>query len=88
MRSEPDDADDPDLPLDALFRAWPAVARVFLRHRTACVGCPIAPFHTVVDTCREYRLDEAAFRAELRAAIAASARRRRSAPRGGGERSR
>ena len=30
-----------------LFRAWPATARVFLAHRTACVGCPIAPFHTV-----------------------------------------
>ncbi len=78
------DVDDPDLPLAELFRAWPAVARVFLRNRTACVGCPIAPFHTVRDTCAEYRLDEAAFRAELRAAIAPPPR---SGPRAGAARS-
>jgi hypothetical protein len=34
-----------------------------------CIGCPITPFHTVIDACAEYNLDEAAFRAELRAAI-------------------
>lgn len=79
------DIDDPDLPLAELFRAWPEASRPFLRHGTACVGCPIAPFHTVLDTCAEYGLDEAAFRAELRAAIAP---RRRSAPRAGAARSR
>ena len=63
------DIDDPDLSLADLLRIWPEAARVFLRHRTACVGCPIAPFHTVLDTCAEYRLDEAAFRAALREAI-------------------
>lgn len=62
------DVDDPELALAELFHACPAVATVFWRHGTACVGCPIAPFHTVRDTCAEYRLDEAAFRAELRAA--------------------
>ncbi|HET9069812.1 MAG TPA: hypothetical protein VFN28_14300, partial [Amaricoccus sp.] len=36
----------------------------------ACVGCPIAPFHGVRDACAQYGLDEAAFRAELRAAVA------------------
>lgn len=79
------DIDDPDLTLAELFRTWPEAARPFLRRRTACVGCLMAPFHTVRDTCAEYRIDEAAFRAELRAAIAP---RRRSARRGGGERSR
>ncbi len=64
----PAEIDAPDLPLAEIFRRWPETARVFWRHRTACVGCPIAPFHTVADTCAEYRLDEAAFRAELRAA--------------------
>jgi hybrid cluster-associated redox disulfide protein len=63
------DIDDPDLTLDVLFRAWPEAARVFLAHRMACVGCPVAPFHTVRDCCAQYRLDEPAFRAELRAAI-------------------
>lgn len=60
------DIDDRDLPLSRIFQRWPETARVFLRHRTGCFGCPIAPFHTVIDTCLEYDLDEAAFREELR----------------------
>ncbi|MER2508916.1 DUF1858 domain-containing protein [Amaricoccus sp.] len=79
--------DDPDLSLAELFWCWPDVAPVFWRHRSACVGCPIAPFHTVLDTCAEYRLDEAAFRAELRAAAGATSPPR-SAPRAGAARSR
>ena len=62
--------DDPDLPLRQLFERWPGTAAVFFRHKMLCFGCPIAPFHTVIDACAEYRLDEAAFRAELRAAAA------------------
>ena len=31
----------------------------------ACVGCPIAPFHTVADACAEYALAEGRFRAAL-----------------------
>lgn len=61
--------DDPDLPLALMFRHWPATAQVFLAHRMLCLGCPIAPFHTVIDACAEYGLDEAQFRAELRAAV-------------------
>lgn len=75
--------DDPDLPLADLFREWPEVAPVFWRHGAACVGCPIAPFHTVIDACAEYRLHVENFRAELRAAIAP----RRSAPPAGAARS-
>lgn len=63
--------DDPDLPLAHLMSAWPATIPVFLRHRMLCVGCLIAPFHTIVDACAEYGLDEAAFVAELKAAIEA-----------------
>jgi hybrid cluster-associated redox disulfide protein len=62
--------DDPDLMLAELFGVWPAAARVFLAHRMACVGCPIAPFHGVRDACAQYGLHEDAFRAELRAAVA------------------
>lgn len=67
------DIDDPDLPLATLFRNWPETARVFFAHRTACVGCPIAPFHTVADACAEYRLDEARLRVALRAVAAGAA---------------
>jgi hybrid cluster-associated redox disulfide protein len=60
--------DDPDLPLVRLFERWPAAAEVFLSERMLCFGCPIAPFHTVIDACLEYRLDEEDFRCRLREA--------------------
>jgi hybrid cluster-associated redox disulfide protein len=62
------DIDSPDMPLQALFDGWPATAAVFLAHRMLCFGCPIAPFHTVIDA---YQLDETAFRRELHAAVSA-----------------
>lgn len=60
--------DDPDLPLHDLMNAWPETISVFLRHRMLCVGCLVAPFHTVVDSCVEHKVDETQFRAELHAA--------------------
>ncbi|MCE6950949.1 DUF1858 domain-containing protein [Cereibacter sphaeroides] len=60
--------DDPDLPLARIFDRWPATADVFLSRRMLCLGCPIAPFHTVIDACAEYGLDEADFRLALRSA--------------------
>jgi hybrid cluster-associated redox disulfide protein len=67
------DIDDPALPLVTLLRTWPETARVFFAQRTACVGCPIAPFHTVADACAEYRIEEARLRAALRAVAADAA---------------
>ncbi len=64
------DIDDPDLPLLRLFECWPGTARVFLGRRMLCFGCPIAPFHTVINSCTEYGFDEDEFRKELRAAAA------------------
>jgi hybrid cluster-associated redox disulfide protein len=61
--------DDPDLPLADLMTSWPAVISVFQRHRMLCVGCLIAPFHTVTDACREYGLEEDAFLHELMQAV-------------------
>lgn len=61
--------DDPDLTLVQLFSRWPATVSVFLSHRMLCFGCPIAPFHSVIDACEEYGLDEVVFRAELHAAV-------------------
>ena len=61
--------DDPDLPLRQVFDHWPQTASVFLSRRMLCFGCPIAPFHTVIDACAEYGLDEAEFRADLRRAV-------------------
>ncbi|WP_299687116.1 DUF1858 domain-containing protein [uncultured Tateyamaria sp.] len=60
--------DDPDMPLADLMTRWPETIPVFARHRMLCVGCLVSPFHTLVDACREYDLDEDAFVAELLAA--------------------
>ncbi|EPX77930.1 DUF1858 domain-containing protein [Salipiger mucosus] len=65
MRRRRPDPNDPDLPLADLFAAWPEAALPFLDRRMLCPGCPIAPFHTVVDSCREYDLDEDSFRSEI-----------------------
>ncbi len=65
------DIDDRDLPLQVLFDRWPATAAVFLSHRMLCFGCPITPFHTVVDACLEYGLSESAFRDELKLSLKA-----------------
>ncbi|MFL4471285.1 DUF1858 domain-containing protein [Tateyamaria armeniaca] len=56
---------DPDLSLEDLMAEWPQTVSVFLRHNMLCVGCIIAPFHTVTDACREYHLNQDAFMYEL-----------------------
>lgn len=62
--------DDPNLPLRLMFLHWPEVAAVFRTRGMVCFGCPVAPFHTVIDACAEYGLDEIAFRTALQAAVA------------------
>jgi hybrid cluster-associated redox disulfide protein len=66
--------DDPDLPLSSLLERWPETGEVFLTEKMLCFGCPIAPFHTVIDACLEYCLDEDEFRARLRRAALAKGR--------------
>lgn len=63
------DIDDPDLTLDEMFRTWPETAAVFLKRGMLCIGCPVAPFHTLIDACREYQLGEAVMRDELKSII-------------------
>lgn len=61
--------DNPDLPLADLMTRWPQTIPVFTRHKMLCVGCFISPFHTIVDACLEYDLDEEDFVAELLEAV-------------------
>ena len=35
---------DPDMPIDAVMRRWPATMEVMMRHRMLCIGCPIGGF--------------------------------------------
>lgn len=54
------------------MRRWPETIRTILDHRLLCVGCPIAPFHTVDDAVREHGIGRIDFLTDLRAAIAQS----------------
>lgn len=58
-----------DSVVDDLMREFPASIRVFLDFRMRCVGCPIAGFHTVDDSCREHGIDAETFLAALRRQI-------------------
>jgi hybrid cluster-associated redox disulfide protein len=57
--------------VDDIMRTAPHTIRVFLAFRMACVGCPIATFHTVDDACREHGIDRDKFLAGLEFARAA-----------------
>lgn len=35
----------------------PSTMRVFIDHRMACIGCVIAPYHTIEEACAEYDLE-------------------------------
>lgn len=45
-----------DLSVAEIMSAWPSTIRVFLDRRMHCVGCPIAPFHTLPDAAGEHGL--------------------------------
>ena len=49
----------------------PQTVSVFLKYEMLCVGCLVAPFHTVEDACLEHNLEARALRRDLTAAIAA-----------------
>jgi hybrid cluster-associated redox disulfide protein len=55
--------------VDELMRKSPSAIAVFLKYQMKCVGCPIGPFHTIEDACREHSVDRAAFIADVRRAI-------------------
>ncbi len=50
-----------ELAVDEVMRRWPPTIRVFLDFSMHCVGCPIAPFHSVEEACREHGVDLAEF---------------------------
>ena len=58
-----------DLSLMAIMDRWPQTFSVFIKHQMLCIGCTIAPFHTITDACREHNLEEGKIVAELIAAI-------------------
>lgn len=63
-----------------LFERHPATVTVFMRHRMVCVGCEIAPFHTVSQVIELYHLDSATLLAELTCAIGESPKMSETVP--------
>jgi hybrid cluster-associated redox disulfide protein len=45
-----------DLSVARIMSTWPSTIRTFLDRQMHCVGCPIAPFHTLPDAAREHGL--------------------------------
>ena len=58
----------PDQTVGAVMRRWPGTIAVFLHHRMACVGCPMARFDTVAEAATEYAVPLARLLDELEAA--------------------
>jgi hybrid cluster-associated redox disulfide protein len=46
-----------EMAISDILEEWPETAAVFQQLQTACVGCAMAPFDTVADVARIYRLD-------------------------------
>jgi|JI10StandDraft_1071094.scaffolds.fasta_scaffold1295174_2 hybrid cluster-associated redox disulfide protein len=65
-----------DMNLSEIMNRWPPTIRVFIDRRMHCVGCPIAPFHTVADAADEHGLDLADLTEELEARAAQGGGRR------------
>lgn len=63
-----------DMSMSDVMRKWPETIRIVLNHHMLCVGCPIAPFHTIADACREHDVDQASFLDALNRAVAAKGR--------------
>lgn len=57
MPRQPAPGLDLDTPVADVMRRWPDTVGVFVARHMACPGCPMAPFMTVADAAREYRLD-------------------------------
>src|SRR5688572_6012934 len=68
-----------DWTVEALIDAHPTMLPVLMRHGMACVGCPMAPFETLAEAAREYRVDPAAILREMKALHASGHRSRRAA---------
>jgi hybrid cluster-associated redox disulfide protein len=39
-----------------VLKTWPQTIAVFLHHQTACVGCSMAPFETLLDVSKNYQI--------------------------------
>jgi hybrid cluster-associated redox disulfide protein len=61
-----------DMTVAQILDQWPEAVSVFQEFKTACVGCSMAPFDTMVDVAREYGQELSEIMAALERAASAS----------------
>jgi len=71
---------DQNMSMDNVMKRLPASIAVLIRHGMLCVGCHIAPFHSIAEACRDHRIDEADFLKGLERAVAGGPVSRRDSP--------
>ena len=54
-----------DMTVADILEKWPGTVDVFQKFKTACVGCTMAQFDTMVDVARIYEIDLAMIMAAL-----------------------
>lgn len=57
MPTSPAETPTPELTVADVMRRWPRTVQVFIAHRMACPGCPMAGFMTVAEAAGSYGLD-------------------------------
>lgn len=60
-----------EMTVQELLARWPQTAVVFNQYASLCIGCAIAPYCTVSDVAKIYRLPLEAFINDLKKAIEA-----------------
>lgn len=60
---------DPKTAVGDVLNRHPSTMRVFIDHGMACIGCVIAPYHTVEEACAEYNLTVEKFMHEVAHAL-------------------
>lgn len=58
-----------------ILERHPRAMRIFIDHRMACIGCAIAPYHTIEEACAEYGVSVDAVVREIAEAVDAPAGR-------------
>ncbi|MDE2167282.1 MAG: DUF1858 domain-containing protein [Alphaproteobacteria bacterium] len=56
---------DPKATVSDVLNHHPSTMRVFIDHGMACIGCVIAPYHTIEEACAEYNLGVESFVREM-----------------------
>jgi len=54
-----------NMTVSAVLDRWPQTADVFNQFNMACVGCPVAPYYTVTEAAKVYKLSVDEFIAVL-----------------------